>query len=64
MKKVKSYNEALKILEITVKDLESGELTVDDLTKKVKEAAELVKYCREQLRATEKELTSALENLE
>lgn len=64
MKKVKSYNDALKNLEKTVKELESGELTVDELTKKVKDAAELVKYCKDQLRATEKELTSALENLD
>ena len=64
MKKIKSYNEAITALDKTIKQLESDEISVDDLTAKVKEATELVNYCKKQLRATEKEIASTLENLD
>lgn len=64
MKKIKSYNEAISSLDLTIKQLESDEISVDDLTAKVKEATELVNYCKKQLRATEKEITSTLETLD
>ena len=46
MKKVKSYDEAMKVLDITLEELESGELTMDLLTAKINEATELVTYCK------------------
>ncbi len=64
MKKVKSYDEAMKVLDITLEELESGELTMDLLTAKINEATELVTYCKKQLRATEKEINSALDKLD
>lgn len=64
MKKSKSYSEAIKQLEKTVQEIESGELTVDQLTDKVKEASLLVQQCRKQLRSIEDEINETLNNLE
>lgn len=64
MKKFKNYDDAIRQLEDTVTAIESGELTVDELTKKVKEASALVKFCREKLRTTEETLNETLDNLE
>lgn len=64
MKKFKSYDDALKQLEKTISEIETGDLTVDQLTKKVKEASELVEFCRAKLRTTEETLNETLDNLD
>lgn len=63
MSKNKDYTEALKKLESTIEEVENGDLTIDELTKKVKLAAELVKICRDQLRTTEEILNKTLEDI-
>ncbi len=64
MKKIKNYSEAIERLNKLVTEIESGELTVDDLTSKVKDAKELVAFCSKQLRETESELNDSLEELQ
>jgi len=64
MKKNKSYTESIKLLEKTVQEIESGELTVDELTSKVKEASLLVQQCRKQLKSIEDEINETLDNLD
>lgn len=64
MKKNKSYTATIQQLEKTVQEIESGELTVDELTKKVKEASTLVQECRKQLKSIEEEINNTLDNLD
>lgn len=56
------YEEAIKNLEIIVTKLESGQLGIDELTDKVKEARELIEFCRAKLYKTEKEVNELFED--
>jgi len=56
------YSEAVKEIENILNEIETGELEVDALAKKVKRAGELIKLCREKLHKTESELHQNLEN--
>jgi len=55
MKKV-PYTEALLELEEIVNQIENDEISVDELSEKVKRAAWLIKSCKETLRTTEEEV--------
>lgn len=60
-KKELTYEAALKELQNIVDDLQ-GELTdLDDLEKKTKRAAFLIDWCRDKLRATEKQIGNLFE---
>jgi len=52
----KSYNEAMKRLEEIVGKIESGEMDVDSLTENLKEAKELVAFCKSKLLKVEEEV--------
>lgn len=62
--KIPTFNEALEELEIILKEIESGEMEVDKLTKKVKRASVLLEICNNKLRKTEEELERIVEDLE
>jgi exodeoxyribonuclease VII small subunit len=47
MEKKETYNEAIEKLRAIVEDIEQGELDVDILSEKVKEAKRLIKLCKE-----------------
>jgi exodeoxyribonuclease VII small subunit len=65
MKKDKlTYTSAITELEEIVRDIESGEVDVDVLTAKVKRASELIKFCKDSLRDTQKEVGKVLEGME
>ncbi|HMW75074.1 MAG TPA: exodeoxyribonuclease VII small subunit [Saprospiraceae bacterium] len=51
-----AYNELQKILS----DLQNSETGVEELTEKIKPASELVTYCKNRLRSTEKEIQKIL----
>lgn len=55
-----TYDQALKRIQVIVEALEKGEKGMDELTNLVKEASELMKYCRKKLRSTENEIHQAL----
>ena len=59
-----TYSSAIKDLEDIVKDIESGEIDVDVLTDKVKKASELIKFCKDRLRDTQKEVEKTLTEIE
>lgn len=63
-KKKLNYTEALTELEGIIEQIESGDLTVDELSEKVKKAADLVKVCQDKLRKTEDDINKTLEGLE
>ncbi len=64
MKKKHSYAEAFSELQKIVRELEDGEIGVDDLSEKVKRAAELIRICKEKLQHTEEDVQQILKELE
>ena len=65
MKKDKlTYSSAIEELEGIVNEIESGEVDVDVLTARVKRASELIKFCKDSLRDTQKEVNKILEGME
>ena len=59
-----TYNEAVEKLRKIVADIENGDLDVDILSEKVKEATRLIKLCKEKLyKADEEKLYKADEEV-
>ena len=58
-----TYTQAMQRLEAILAQLEEGSSNVDTLAELVKEAAELVKFCRSKLRKTEDEVQNAFEGM-
>lgn len=63
MKKI-SYTEAFEELQLIVSEIEQGEISVDDLSDKVKRAAQLIKICKTKLNTTEEDVSKILKELE
>ncbi len=61
--KIVTYKDALEELEEIVNGIESEEIDVDELAKKVERASELLTVCSEKLRKTEKEVDKIIEQL-
>lgn len=59
-----TYASAITELEEIVKEIESGEIDVDVLTVKVKRATELITFCKDRLRNTQKEVEKTLVDIE
>jgi Exonuclease VII small subunit. len=59
-----TYNEAILKLRSIVADIEKGELDVDILSDKVKEATRLIKLCKEKLYKVDEEVKKVLEELD
>lgn len=64
MKKTESYNESIAKLRAIVSDIENGELDVDILSEKVKEASRLIKICKDKLYKADEEVKKILEELQ
>ena len=58
------YEEKIGKLEQIVNDIESGKLSVDMLSEKVKEASLLIKECREMLTKVQNEVNDILTEAE
>ncbi|MEY4603986.1 MAG: exodeoxyribonuclease small subunit [Bacteroidota bacterium] len=59
-----TYTAAFEELQQIVRDMEDGEITVDELAVKVKRAAELIKLCKQKLVSTEEDVNQILKELE
>lgn len=59
-----NYTEAFEELQQIVSDIEDGEITVDELSVKVKRASELIKVCRTKLTSTEEDVNKILGELD
>jgi len=59
-----NYTAAFEELQQIVRDMEDGEITVDELAVKVKRAAELIKVCKNKLASTEEDVNLILKELE
>jgi thioredoxin 1 len=51
-----NYTDAFEELQQIVEHMENGEITVDELSLKVKRAAELIKICKQKLTTTEEDV--------
>jgi exodeoxyribonuclease VII small subunit len=58
------YDEAFVELQTIVNDIEDGEISVDELSKKVKRASQLIEICKKKLTSTEEDVNKILEELE
>ena len=56
-----SYDKSLVELQEIIEEINSGEIGIDNLEKKVKRARELLKGCQDKLRSTEKEIEKLIE---
>ena len=56
-----TYEKAVKRLEEIVKKIEGGEMDIDSLTANLKEAKDLVEYCKEKLTNVEAEVKKCLD---
>lgn len=59
-----SYEKAKAELETILEKLEQGETGIDELSKLVKRASELIRLCREKLRKTDDEVQGVLKGME
>ena len=55
-----TYTEAMKQLEEISRNISSGELDVDQLAAKLKQAKELVEFCKQKLQAVEADVNQIL----
>ena len=59
-----NYTEAFEELQIIVLEIEQGEISVDELSEKVKRAALLIKICKTKLTTTEEDVNKILKELD
>jgi exodeoxyribonuclease VII small subunit len=59
-----TYEQALARIEEITGRIEAGELDVDELAKHVKEASDLLKFCKGKLFETEQEIEKILKEME
>ncbi len=63
MKKEIPYSQAIEELEEIVSSIENEDVNVDELSVKVKRAAELIKICKSKLHNTEEEVNNILKDI-
>ena len=59
-----NYTIAFEELQTIVTEIENGEISVDELSEKVKRATELIKICKSKLTSTEEDVSKILKELE
>jgi len=59
-----NYTDAFEELQTIVLEIEQGEISVDELSEKVKRAAKLIQICRLKLTRTEEDVNTILKELE
>ena len=64
MSDIPTYSEAFDELQHIVSEIESGEISVDQLSEKVKRATLLIRICKQKLVTTEEDVTRLLKDLE
>lgn len=64
MEKTLTYTEAIAELEQIVAEMEEGNVSIDQLSEKVKRASHLLRICKEKLTSTEEDVRKILEDME
>jgi exodeoxyribonuclease VII small subunit len=63
MDQLESYEQAFEELQQIIHDIESGEISIDSLSEKVKRASVLIAYCKNKLTNTELDVQKILDEL-
>ena len=58
------YTAAFEELQLIVREIEEGQISVDELSEKVKRAAFLIKVCKAKLSSTEEDVNKILRELD
>ncbi|HHT60716.1 MAG: exodeoxyribonuclease VII small subunit [Paludibacteraceae bacterium] len=64
MKATKTYQQAMDELDAIVSQIENDELSIDELSSKIKKASELITFCKDKLRKTDEEVEKMLNDIE
>lgn len=64
MSNTSTYTEAYEELQRIVSEIENGEISVDELSEKVKRATQLIRVCKLKLTTTEEDVNKILRDLE
>lgn len=64
MSEIPNYTAAFEELQSIVSEMESGAISIDELSEKLKRATVLIKICNAKLTATEGDVNSILKELE
>jgi exodeoxyribonuclease VII small subunit len=64
MSNTPNYSEAFDELQQIVSEIEEGQISVDELSEKVKRAALLIKICKTKLASTEEDVNKILKELD
>lgn len=59
-----NYSKAFTELQDIVTEIEDGEISVDELSEKVKRASQLIKICKDKLTTTEEDVNKILKEIE
>jgi exodeoxyribonuclease VII small subunit len=59
-----TYSNALAELQQLAEDLENDEISIDDLSEKIKRASQLLEFCQNKLRSTDEEVKKILSKME
>lgn len=63
MAETPNYADAFAELQQIVEDIENGEISVDELSEKVKRATILIRICKTKLTSTEEDVNKILKDL-
>lgn len=63
MKEELTYTEAFEQLQEIVRQMENADISVDDLSDKIKKASRLIKICKDKLTKTEQEVNKTITEL-
>jgi exodeoxyribonuclease VII small subunit len=58
-----NYTDAFEELQHIIQEIEEGQISVDELSQKVKRAAVLIKICKQKLATTEEDVNEILKEL-
>jgi len=64
MKGEPNYTDAFEELQTIVTEIEQGEISVDELSEKVKRASYLIRICKTKLHSTEEDVNKILKDLD
>jgi exodeoxyribonuclease VII small subunit len=64
MSEKQDYTASFEELQRIVTEIEQGEITVDELSEKVKRATQLIRICKAKLTSTEEDVNKILKELE
>ncbi|RYG53729.1 MAG: exodeoxyribonuclease VII small subunit [Chitinophagaceae bacterium] len=59
-----TYSNALAELQQLAEDLENDEISIDELSDKIKRASQLLEFCQNKLRSTDEEVKKILSKME